>query len=232
MNTPQQFAAAEPFPHVVFEDFLPPAVLAEAAASFDDVPAEAWVNYSSDDDHGKRTCNRLDAMPPAAANLLRYLSSDHAARVVGAMTGLDDLHGDETLYGGGLHETASGGFLGLHADNEVHPTTGMLRRLNLIIYCQPEWQPEWGGDLQLWSRDASRCVQRIEPRFNRAVLFATSPGNWHGHPAPLGCPQDVRRRSIAVFFWSPAVKRARFISPADAPFDASREAARMTRAKG
>ncbi len=228
----QMFAAAEPFPHLVFDDFLPAELLRAVNASFDDVPAAAWVRYESNDDRGKRTCHQLDAVPAPAAAALQFLSSDHAARIAGAITGLDDLRGDRTLYGGGLHETARGGFLGLHADNEVHPTSGLLRRLNLIVYCTPDWRPEWGGALELWSRDASRCVRRIEPLFGRAVLFATSSGNWHGHPVPLRSPPGICRRSVAIFYWAPAQRRARFISPADGPFDVARESERLRRARG
>ena len=30
----------------------------------------------------------------------------------------------------------------------------------------------------------SRCVRRILPRFNRAVVFNTDPDSFHGHPEP------------------------------------------------
>ena len=45
-----------------------------------------------------------------------------------------------------------------------------------------------------------RCVQRITPMFNRAVIFETSVSSFHGHPDPL--PWGPRR-SLACYYYVP-----------------------------
>ena len=62
------------------------------------------------------------------------------------------------LDGGGLHRSLGGGYLNVHADFTAHHVhQHWRRRVNLLLYLNREWQPEWGGDLELWSKDMERC---------------------------------------------------------------------------
>lgn len=230
-----QFLSAEPFPHLVLDNFAPEETLRAVAAGFDEVPHDAWVRYDDLDERGKRACNRLEAMPAACRDFLATLSSPTAATICQWLTGIDGLLPDASLYGGGLHVTEPEGFLGTHLDNERHPSTGLARRLNLIVYCT-DWSPaggwhdEWGGHLELWDRTAGRVVKRIAPLFNRAVLFETSAHSFHGHSQPLACPAGLTRRSVAVYYWSPFRPRAHFFARPHEQPDAANEAARRVRA--
>lgn len=227
-----EFMSAEPFPHLVVDGFAPEATLRAVAAGFDCVSPEAWVRYDHLDEHGKRACNRVEAMPAACRDFIAMLTSSTAATICQWITGTDSLQPDATLYGGGLHVTEQGGFLGVHLDNERHPQTGLARRLNLIVYCTEGWQEDWGGHLELWDRACTRPVTKIAPLWNRAVLFETSAHSFHGHTEPLRCPEYVRRKSVAVYYWSEPRARARFVARADEPHDAAKEAARLARSRG
>lgn len=232
-----QFSSAEPFPHLILDNFAPEATLHAVAAGFEQVPDEAWVHYDDLDERGKRACNRCEAMPSACREFLALLSGPAAATVCQWITGSDTLVSDPSLYGGGLHVTEPGGFLGVHLDNERHPATGLARRLNLIVYCTDwsaagGWHDEWGGQLELWDRACGRVVKRIAPLFNRAVLFATSQHGFHGHTQPLACPAGFSRKSVAVYYWSPFRSRARFFAPPGERPEAVNEAARAARAGG
>jgi hypothetical protein len=229
-----QFLSAEPFPHLVLDNFVPEAMLRKVAAGFDEVPDVAWVRYDDLDERGKRACNNLDAMQPACRDFLAALTGPTAATICQWLTGIDGLVSDATLYGGGLHVTEPGGFLGVHLDNERHPATGLARRLNLIVYCTDwspagGWQDDWGGHLELWDRACTRVVKRIAPLFNRAVLFETSQHSYHGHTQPLACPAGLLRKSLAVYYWSPWRARARFFARPDEKVDEAKESARRTR---
>ncbi|HQU44060.1 MAG TPA: 2OG-Fe(II) oxygenase, partial [Pirellulales bacterium] len=186
-----EFMSAEPFPHLVMDGFAPEATLRAVAAGFDSVSADAWVRYDDLDERGKNACNRLEAMPVACRDFIAALSGPTAAKLCEWLTGIDGLVPDASLYGGGLHMTEPGGFLGVHLDNERHPQTGLARRLNLIVYCTEGWREEWGGHLEFWDRARTRVVRRIAPLWNRAVLFETSSHSFHGHSEPLRCPPEV-----------------------------------------
>ena len=82
----------------------------------------------------------------------------------------------------------------------------MERRFNLIVYLTPEsWDASYGGALELWAprSDDPTTPGSLEaavlPRFNRALLFSTTAPSFHGFPAPLACPPDVRRNSCLLY---------------------------------
>ena len=67
-----------------------------------------------------------------------------------AVTGIDDLIVDPTLFGGGMHAMPSGGRFDLHTDFQQHPRTKLDNRLVLITYLNPDWREDYGGMLELW----------------------------------------------------------------------------------
>jgi hypothetical protein len=116
------------------------------------------------------------------------------------VTGFHDLVMDPMFQGGGLHESFRGGWLNIHTDYAKHPALPMVRRLNLIIYLNRDWDPAWGGALELWDSTTKTCGARAEPVFNRAILFPTS-DTLHGFPDPMVCPNNRSRKSISFFYW-------------------------------
>ena len=76
------------------------------------------------------------------------------------------------------------------------------RRLNLLLYLNKEWKEEYGGHFELWNRDVTTCEAKILPIFNRCVIFNTSDFSYHGHPNPLNCPENLTRKSLALYYYS------------------------------
>lgn len=230
MDEQQQFLTAQPFPHLVLDDFAPPATLRTAAEQFARADRRYWHSYTGADERGKASCNNPLGIPWACADLLAWLNSPGVLARWAGLADLDELAPDPAYHGGGLHESPPGGELGLHLDSERHPgpgpLTGFQRRLNLVLYVSPLWREEWGGELVLYDA-CRRPVTRIAPLENRAVLFACDGRAYHGH-APVTGPYP--RQSLAVFYWSPPRSRARFVAAAGEACDAAREAERKARA--
>jgi Rps23 Pro-64 3,4-dihydroxylase Tpa1-like proline 4-hydroxylase len=68
-----------------------------------------------------------------------------------------------------------------------------------------EWDPKWGGGLQLWSHNydtnkPDKKITTIDVKFNRAIIFDTTQHSWHGFPDPLECPENIYRKSIAMYY--------------------------------
>jgi hypothetical protein len=101
-----------------------------------------------------------------------------------------------------LHQILRRGYLKVHADFNKHPQFGLDRRVNVLCYLNRDWQPEWGGQLELWDADMQCPVQSIDPVFNRMVIFTITDTAFHGHPDPLRCPPDRTRRSLAFYYYS------------------------------
>ena len=45
-------------------------------------------------------------------------------------------------------------------------------------------------------------VQKIAPIFNRCVVFNTDEDSYHGLPDPILCPDDMTRKSIALYYFT------------------------------
>ena len=196
-----RYRQAHPFPHVVIDGFLKDEVAAVLAAQFPSVDHKLWKHHLHLHSH-KFACNRVEALPPLFQAVFRELNSKDMLRYLEGLTGVPDLIEDDELEGGGLHQIVPGGFLKVHADFNYHPSTGHHRRINLLVYLNREWDEGWDGNLELWTRDMSRCVKSVPPVLNRAGVFSTTDAAYHGHPRPLTCPPGQTRKSLALYYYT------------------------------
>ena len=195
------YVGAEPFPHIVLDDFLPESVVDEVIAEFPSPEEDGWLRFASE--HERKLASARDTrMGDATRHLLAEFNSAAYLDFLGALTGIAGLIPDPYLEGGGMHQILAGGHLDVHVDFNRHPATGLDRRLNAILYLNRDWQPEWEGALELWSPDMQRCVRSVLPQYNRLVVFSTTEHSFHGHPHTLACPPDRTRRSLALYYYS------------------------------
>ena len=59
-------------------------------------------------------------------------------------------------------------------------------------------------NLYFWLDDVFhlKCVKKIYPILNRCVIFNTTDKSIHGHPLPLNVPNNIRRQSISVYYYT------------------------------
>jgi len=197
-----RYQSAQPYPHIVFDDFLEPGAVETALAEFPPLDPDGWTNYLH---VNERKFSNTDPTTwgPTLRLILEELNSPRFVQFVGALMGVDNLIADPGLEGGGLHQSTKGGFLNIHADYTVHPhNRTWQRRANLLLYLNEDWRPEYGGDLELWSADMKQCVEKVRPVSNRVLIFTTDATSFHGHPEPMTCPEGVARRSLALYYFS------------------------------
>lgn len=200
------YRSAEPFPHIVIDDFLPATTVDRILAEFPSATAAhddpAWRRYQRAQERDKYQLSDERRIPPFIREVLFAFNSAVFLGFLQELTGIRGLVADPSLWGGGLHQTTRGGKLGIHADFNRHPDLDLDRRLNLLLFLNPGWDERWGGALELWARDMKRCAVRIVPVLNRCVIFSTNDWSFHGHPDPLDCPPEVSRRSLALYYYS------------------------------
>lgn len=198
-----RFAAARPFPHVVVDDLLEPAFAEELVAGLPDFQRATGLGnrFRSVNEQHKVQITDPARMPEPVRRLLDELHGPAFLAALGALTGVPHLEVDERLIGGGLHVTGRRGRLDVHTDFNYVPDRERFRRLNLLLYLNKDWRPEWGGELELWSADMRRCEARIAPVLGRCVVFATSTTSFHG-TTRVTCPRDQARRSLALYYYS------------------------------
>lgn len=182
---------SEPFPHAVIDGFLTPEVVRQINAEW----PEGW-NKEEGKNNKKWHTNNL---PPTAAKVAAEISIP----MLELATGIRGLFADPGLFGAGLHCIPPGGFLNMHVDFNRHPK-GWHRRVNVLIYLNEIWRHEWGGHLFLGRSDH----KKIAPMGGRCVIFETNDTSWHGHPVPLACPENVQRRSLALYYYTPEPPKA------------------------
>src|SRR2546421_1660589 len=173
------YAAAPPFPHIVFDDFFDPALLEEVLGEF---PAPGAINWQRFDNEReiKLASASETRFGPTMRLLLYHLNSITFLEFLSKVTGIANLISDPCFDGGGLHQIVPGGKLAVHADFNKHPRYGLDRRLNVLVYLNRGWREEYGGALELWDRDMTRAEAKIFPLFNRLVIFGTTDFTYHG----------------------------------------------------
>lgn len=195
------YAEARPFPHAVIDDLFDEATLDAVLEDFPARDEETWRRF----DNPREKKQGFDYRTPVRRNLrefLQFLNSAEILEFLETLTGIDGLIPDPYFGGAGPHQSFAGGFLKIHADFNWHPKLKLDRRLNLLVYLNRDWRDEYGGHLELWDPEMTRCERRILPVWNRTVVFSTTDTSYHGHPQPMTCPEDMSRKSISMYYYT------------------------------
>lgn len=198
----QAFVSARPFPHLVVDDFLAPDVAERIVAELDGCDVDTWNRDDHPEQVNKRWMDVPAKLPATTGSTLLEMNSDETCRFFSVLTGIDDLRPDPAYLGGGVHVSLAGGRLGVHADFNLHPQSGMHRRVNALVFLNKDWDPAWHGQLELWSKELSEPVVTVNPDFNRLVVFKITDDAFHGVPTPIECPADRKRFSLALYYYT------------------------------
>ena len=200
----EQYQSAKPFPHIVLDQFISEEVLQEALREFPSIEELAHWKIASDENTQYRKFHLPDTseMKFHVRHLVEQFNSSTFCLFLEELTGIEGIIPDPHLLGGGIHQIARGGLLKVHADFNVHHRFRLDRRLNVLLYLNPDWKEEYGGHLELWDEEMSRWVQKILPTFARCVIFNTTSSSYHGHPDPLDCPDSMTRKSLAFYYYT------------------------------
>ena len=198
----ERYCFAEPFPHIVLDNFLPEDVIRMALDNFP-------VSQLKSDrvfEMGYAGLHKRQVLPaecnPAARSLFHFFNSQPMLQFLEGLSAIPGLLPDPYFVGGGFHETTRGGKLGVHADFRINQELHLHRRMNVIVYLNPEWDDAYGGHLELWDRQMKNWVKAVAPIWNRCVIFNTDADSFHGHPDPLTTPEGIARRSMALYYYT------------------------------
>ncbi len=201
VENPNVTSGESPFRYWIIENALPGQM---AQGIFQELSAIRNTDsmYKYDNYFEKKYAeDRWLHLPPVTKSMLNWTLSGVFVKAIEEMTGLTGMIPDPHLTGGGIHIHKDGGILRPHRDFTLHKKLGLIRKLNWILYMNKNYDPAWGGQLELWSKDMSKCEVSIEPKFNRAVLFET-PLAPHGFSNPWSAPHGITRKSLAVYLYA------------------------------
>jgi hypothetical protein len=203
----RSFQSAKPFKHICVDNFLLPE---EAEQALKDFPAFERKNAINEfGEVGRKAVNtKLGEISPFYANFYKWLFSSEFLAEMSDLTGIPGLIGDPSLYGGGTHENLDGQELDPHVDFNYVSGGDAHRRVNLLIYLNKNWDPAWGGGLEIHSnpRDPeSDQISTYDLAFNRAIMFETNEYSWHGFPK-IHLPETQRdknsRKCLSIYLYT------------------------------
>jgi Rps23 Pro-64 3,4-dihydroxylase Tpa1-like proline 4-hydroxylase len=198
-----------PFPHCVLDDLFPIQILSDIVSKeiIDNPKQKQGCIHGSRCyyDEKQKFKNAFDSdeyFGPATSTMFAYLKSSTFIKFLEQLTGIEDLVPDPHFRGSGIHQTLGNGFLNIHADFNRYEKYDMYRRVNILLYLNPDWKEEYGGHLELWSKDMKSCMVRTSPDIGKLTIFSSTDFSYHGHPEPLNIPADRSRRSLAMYYYT------------------------------
>ena len=159
------------------------------------VDAAAWERAPAPDRFfrfGKLSGQRPEAM--LSDEMLTYLqwrtfvTEAPFRRFIEAVSGLALGPSDDF----GCHEFNVGDFLLAHDD------ANRGRRLALVLYLTPGWEPSYGGALSMTAADGT--TERTEATFNSMAVFDTTAGSAHHVERIEEAPAGTARRTFGGWF--------------------------------
>ena len=199
----RSYSQAKPFPFVHIENFLEPEFALEVARSYPTFETATGHGREFKTVNEKRKVQIMDTarFPDPVKVLNDAIASQQFLDDMSYVTGIPKLLADEQLLGGGMHVTGPGGRLDVHVDFNFVEDRKLHRRINLLLYLNPEWAPQWGGEVQLWDREVKRCEHAFAPKLNRCVIFETSDISFHG-VTPVTDDAPYARCSFAAYYYT------------------------------
>ena len=133
----EQFISAKPFRHIVIDDFFTGEYCQRLIGEFPDFDEKLAINENGEIG-AKAVREQIRGIGPAFKLLDELSKSGRFRGLVGRITDISELQHDPYYFGGGTHENRNGQSLDAHVDFNYHPVTRQHRRLNLIVYLNPE----------------------------------------------------------------------------------------------
>lgn len=195
---------AEPYQHLIIDEFLDPHLADDCLGSFPPVGDADW-DHANDSDieikYRSKWQSEFD-IPEHIVDAVRILNSALILRAMASRLDIPKVIPDPYFAGGGLNVTQRGGLLGVHVDGNYHDATGLHRRINAILFLNPGWKKAWGGEFGVYDVKGEHCVKRVAPLHNRFLVFDTHDRSFHGLPDPVNFPEQHPRRSIILYYYT------------------------------
>ena len=196
----ESHAAGVPVPYTLIDNFLPEEIFRDVSFEVDFLQDEDWTIFENGTSYRKECRNFTNS--PRIQSMAYSFQGSAFLKWIEQVTGLEKLVADPHYRGGGITRVSAGDSLGLHNDFNWNEQIRLTRRANIILYMNSEWDSAWGGDLEFWDFDKTKCLVKIEPRPNRLAIWNYDERLIHGHPHPLTCPENITRQNFIQFYYS------------------------------
>jgi len=192
-----EYLLAKPFPHLVIDNFCDSVKL---EAVYEKIPE---LNNKSRDyifANNKFEKSNYRELGPEFDELYLDLSSERMNDFLSFIAN-EEIFVDPANHGGGLHQGKKNSFLDMHLDFNYHPLQkGWYRNMNLLLYLNKNWKPEYKGHLKLVDL-RNGAEKELEVPFNRMIIQQTRAYTLHGYEM-THFPEKLYRTSIATYAYT------------------------------
>jgi hypothetical protein len=189
-----QYLTAQPFPHLLIDNFCDAEKLYKAYESVPELNNKSrdysFANNKFEKSNYKEIC-------PEFLELYNNLCSERFNKILAHITAKKTFV-DPKNFGGGLHQGKKNSFLDMHLDFNYHPLNkNWYRELNLLLYLNKDWKPEYKGQLKIKDLRTNEEAELAVP-FNRLIIQQCGPYTLHGYDM-THFPDGRFRTSIATY---------------------------------
>jgi Rps23 Pro-64 3,4-dihydroxylase Tpa1-like proline 4-hydroxylase len=171
-----QFTQSGTVPSCYIDDLLPQTICRQLYQAF---PPKHDMVLKKSLRENKYVAAQMNKYDPLLEGAIFAFQDQRVVDAVHKISGIPDMFPDSNLYAGGISLMAEGSFLNPHLDNSHDKDRERYRVVNLLYYVTPDWQPEYGGNLELWDDGLGGEQRTIYSKCNRLVLMATNKASWH-----------------------------------------------------
>ena len=182
----------KPFRYVVIDDFFDAHFANHLSFIYPNIDDNKWYKFREEIDgiknvleQGMYGISKVEDMPELWLDVFKYLNHKSFIQFLTEVTGINNILPDTYNDIGqwtGLRMMDKGSYQIIHSDARLHPHLNMEKKLTIVGYLNDKWVEEDSGYLELWNNDMTECVEKIEPKHNRIVLFENTETSYHGVP--------------------------------------------------
>ena len=213
------FNNAKPCKYIVLPNFLTEEL---ATTLYENFPKIDTLNVKRKSlNENKSEDYHFERFHPSFSDLKAVVSTPEMYQFMETITGIKGLRTTNDSLGSGVHQGQNGSYVDVHIDVNYNPAENLWRRINLLIYLNKNWQPEYGGDLELWDKKMTQCEAKVPCDFNRAVIFLTDENSPHGY-GEITIPEGETRKSFYTYYYTEIgegfkYRDSKFVSRQDTP---------------
>ena len=192
-----EYLAAQPFPHLILDGICEEEKLEKLYGQIPELDNKSRDYMFANNKFEK---SNYKVIGPLFEELYNDLQSERMNKFL-TFIAAEDIFVDPKNHGGGLHQGKKNSFLDMHADFNYHPVHQMwFRNLNLLLYLNKDWKPEYGGQLKLEDARSGK-IKVVDVPFNRLVIQQTRTWTLHGYDM-TNFPEKIYRTSIATYAYT------------------------------
>ncbi len=193
------FKNAKPCKYLVLPNFLTEELANKLYENFPKIDNLNVKRKSLNED--KSEDYHFDRFHPSFSDLREVVASEEFCKIIREVTGFEGLITTDDSLGSGVHQGKDGSYVDVHIDVNYNPEKNLWRRVNLLIYLNKNWKPDYGGDLEIWDKDMNSCEAKVPCDFNRAIIFHTDENSPHGY-AKINVPEGETRKSFYTYYFT------------------------------